>query len=98
MFASTLRWRMTTPFGSAVAPDVKMIWMTSSRVIGDVRHRPVGAASRGRRDARPATSAARPDVACRLREPLSGTSSPTQDQPRVDQARARCATNSADER
>ena len=25
MFASTLRWRITTPLGSAVAPDVKMI-------------------------------------------------------------------------
>ena len=32
MFASTLRWVMTTPFGSAVAPDVKMISATSSRV------------------------------------------------------------------
>ena len=42
MFASTLRWRMTTPFGSAVAPDVKMIWMMSSREIGDRRHRTVG--------------------------------------------------------
>ena len=31
MFASTLRWRMTTPFGSAVAPDVKMICVMSSR-------------------------------------------------------------------
>ena len=33
MFARTLRWVMTTPFGSAVAPDVKMISATSSRVI-----------------------------------------------------------------
>ena len=31
MFASTLRWVMTTPLGSAVAPDVKMISATSSR-------------------------------------------------------------------
>ena len=34
MFASTFRCVMTTPFGSAVAPDVKMISATSSRVIG----------------------------------------------------------------
>src|SRR5437763_1815114 len=34
MFARTLRCVMTTPFGSAVAPDVKMISATSSRVIG----------------------------------------------------------------
>ena len=32
MFASTLRCVMTTPLGSAVAPDVKMISATSSRV------------------------------------------------------------------
>ncbi len=32
MFASTLRCVMTTPFGSAVAPDVKMISATSSAV------------------------------------------------------------------
>ena len=32
MFASMLRCVMTTPFGSAVAPDVKMISATSSRV------------------------------------------------------------------
>jgi hypothetical protein len=32
MLASTLRWVSTTPFGSAVAPDVKMISTTSSRV------------------------------------------------------------------
>ena len=31
MFARMLRWVMTTPFGSAVAPDVKMISATSSR-------------------------------------------------------------------
>ena len=31
MLASTFRWVMTTPFGSAVAPDVKMISATSSR-------------------------------------------------------------------
>jgi hypothetical protein len=31
--ASTLRWRIVTPFGSAVAPDVKMIWIRSSREI-----------------------------------------------------------------
>ena len=32
MLASTLRWVSTTPLGSAVAPDVKMISATSSRV------------------------------------------------------------------
>ena len=32
MLASTLRWVRTTPFGSAVAPDVKMISTMSSRV------------------------------------------------------------------
>ena len=32
MLARTLRWVRTTPFGSAVAPDVKMISTTSSRV------------------------------------------------------------------
>ena len=31
MFARMLRWVMTTPLGSAVAPDVKMISATSSR-------------------------------------------------------------------
>ena len=31
MLARTLRWVMTTPLGSAVAPDVKMISATSSR-------------------------------------------------------------------
>ena len=33
MFARMLRWVMTTPLGSAVAPDVKMISATSSRAI-----------------------------------------------------------------
>ena len=37
MFARTLRWVMTTPLGSAVAPEVKMISAMSSRVIDDVR-------------------------------------------------------------
>ena len=32
MFARMLRWVMTTPFGSAVAPDVKMISAVSSAV------------------------------------------------------------------
>ena len=52
MLASTLRWRMTTPLGSAVAPDVKMICVMSSRVD---RRRPASArrpSSRGRRAAR----------------------------------------------
>ena len=35
MFARTLRWVMTTPFGSAVAPEVKMISAVSSG--GDLR-------------------------------------------------------------
>ena len=43
MFARTLRCRMTTPFGSAVAPEVKMIWMMSSRVMRDGGHRAVRA-------------------------------------------------------
>ena len=34
MFARMFRWVMTTPLGSAVAPDVKMISATSSRAIG----------------------------------------------------------------
>ena len=34
ILASTLRWVMTTPLGSAVAPDVKMISATSSRDSG----------------------------------------------------------------
>ena len=34
MFASTFRCVMTTPLGSAVAPEVKMISATSSRPIG----------------------------------------------------------------
>jgi hypothetical protein len=33
MLASTLRCVIRTPFGSAVAPEVKMISATSSRVI-----------------------------------------------------------------
>ena len=32
MLARTLRWVRTTPFGSAVAPEVKMISTMSSRV------------------------------------------------------------------
>ena len=43
MLARMLRWRMTTPFGSAVAPDVKMISATSSRVIWTCGTEPVGA-------------------------------------------------------
>ena len=42
MFASTLRWVMMTPFGSAVAPDVKMISATSSRVMATCGARTVG--------------------------------------------------------
>ena len=42
MFASTLRCRITTPLGSAVAPEVKMICVTSSREIVHRRHRTVG--------------------------------------------------------
>ena len=34
MFARMLRWRMTTPLGSAVAPDVNTICAMSSRSIG----------------------------------------------------------------
>ena len=33
VFARMLRWRMTTPFGSAVAPEVKTICAMSSRSI-----------------------------------------------------------------
>ena len=36
MLASTLRCVMSTPFGSAVAPDVKMISTRSSRVTAAV--------------------------------------------------------------
>ena len=44
MFARTFRWVMTTPFGSAVAPDVKMISATSSRPmtrLRSLRHQPL---------------------------------------------------------
>src|SRR5438034_11807809 len=44
MFARTLRCVMTTPLGSAVAPDVKMISATSSRVIGSGGGSPEGEA------------------------------------------------------
>ncbi len=45
MFASTLRWVMTTPLGSAVAPEVKMISAMSSRVIATAGSAAAGSAS-----------------------------------------------------
>ena len=47
MFARMLRWVMTTPFGSAVAPEVKMISAVVSAVMSATRAAPV-VAGRGR--------------------------------------------------
>ena len=66
MLASMLRWVMTTPLGSAVAPDVKMISAVSSRVTVARGARPVACQS---------NSASGPDGASSRPAPRS-TSSP----------------------
>ena len=61
MLASTLRWVMTTPFGSAVAPDVKMISAVASGPIA-------GGRGPGSRSGRPSATAAS-DLANSMKPP-----------------------------
>ena len=83
MLASTLRWVMVTPFGSAVAPDVKMISATSSRATAAAgsgaaassaawhasarRQTGVGSPSSGRSTSAPASTAFAPTMPCTRR-------------------------------
>ena len=70
MFASTLRCVMTTPLGSAVAPDVKMISATSSRA----DRRPAGGVAVVRR---PVELVQPPDRRAGRCRAIGGTSWPT---------------------
>ena len=82
MLASTLRWVMTTPLGSAVAPDVKMISAVSSRVT----RRPLDGA---RARSNPAGQA--PDVGARARRSEdASTSSPISTSRDLTIAATRC--------
>ena len=73
MFARTFRWVMTTPLGSAVAPDVKMISATSSRRQRNVWH--PGADVRRRPPSR-ARAASRRGCPTHGRAVIGGTSWP----------------------
>jgi hypothetical protein len=92
VFASTFRWRMTTPFGSAVAPDVKMIWMMSSRVT---------AASGIGPSARQSRSDMRHTAACGADAAVAGSGRRTSfpiSMTRASTRRVTRSTNSADDR
>ena len=78
MFASTLRWVITTPFGSAVAPDVKMISATSSRAIVHRRAACRRPSSRAREAATPGCD--------RRGRAIGGTSWPASTSLRIDDA------------
>ena len=67
-FASTFRWRITTPFGSAVAPDVKMICVRSSRDTATAGRGPSASQS---------TPLSGQTAASTKASPYAGTSSPT---------------------
>ena len=93
MFASTFRCVTMTPFGSAVAPEVKMISATSSRLAATGEARRVSRHSNS--DIRQASAPSITPGASS--DATAGTSSPTRTRRAVTTPRTR-STNSSDER